>query len=44
MLDAVNAKLDTDGLVKLMVEIEVDKKAEADVAKEWLTNGFTQPG
>ena len=40
---AVNAKLDTDGLVKLMVEIEVDKKAEADVAKEWLTaNGFTE--
>jgi len=29
--------------VKLMVEIEVDKKAEADVAKEWLTaNGFTK--
>jgi osmoprotectant transport system substrate-binding protein len=43
VLDAVNAKLDTDGLVKLMVEIEVDKKAEADVAKEWLSaNGFTK--
>ena len=43
MLDAVNAKLDTDGLVKLMVEIEVDKKAEADVAKEWLSaNGFDE--
>jgi osmoprotectant transport system substrate-binding protein len=42
-LDAVDAKLDTPGLVAMMVEIEVDKKAEVDVAKEWLTkNGFTK--
>jgi osmoprotectant transport system substrate-binding protein len=42
-LDAVDAKLDTEGLKAMMVEIEVDKKAEADVAKEWLgENGFTK--
>jgi osmoprotectant transport system substrate-binding protein len=42
-LDGVNAKLNTDGLKAMMVEIEVDKKAEADVAKEWLSqNGFTK--
>ena len=43
VLDAISAKLDTEGLKKMMVEIEVDKKAEADVAKEWLSqNGFTK--
>lgn len=43
VLADVDSKLDTDGLKQLMVEIEVDKKAEADVAKEWLTaNGFTK--
>ena len=42
-LDAISAKLDTPGLVAMMVEIEVDKKAELDVAKEWLgKNGFTK--
>ena len=42
-LAAVNAKLDTEGLKAMMVEIEVDKKAEVDVAKEWLTKeGFTK--
>jgi osmoprotectant transport system substrate-binding protein len=42
-LNAVSSKLDTDGLKAMMVEIEVDKKAEADVAKEWLSkNGFTK--
>jgi osmoprotectant transport system substrate-binding protein len=42
-LNAISAKLTTDGLKAMMVEIEVDKKAEADVAKEWLTkNGFTK--
>jgi osmoprotectant transport system substrate-binding protein len=41
-LNAVSAKLNTDGLKKMMVEIEVDKKAPADVATEWLkANGFT---
>ncbi len=43
VLASVNSKLDTEGLKKLMVEIEVDKKAEVDVAKEWLSaNGFTK--
>jgi osmoprotectant transport system substrate-binding protein len=43
VLDAVNAKLNTDNLKAMMVEVQVDKKAEADVAKEWLSqNGFTK--
>jgi osmoprotectant transport system substrate-binding protein len=41
-LNAVSAKLNTDGLKAMMVEIEVNKKAEIDVAQEWLkANGFT---
>jgi osmoprotectant transport system substrate-binding protein len=41
VLAAVDAKLDTEGLKKLMGEIEQDKKAEADVATEWIkANGF----
>ena len=41
VLAAVNSKLDTEGLKAMMVEIEVDKKAEVDVAKEWLAKeGF----
>jgi len=41
VLANVSSKLTTDGLVKMMVEIEVDKKAEVDVAQEWLkTNGL----
>jgi osmoprotectant transport system substrate-binding protein len=43
VLDAVSAKLDTDTLAKMVAEVANDKKAEADVAKEWLTqNGFTK--
>jgi osmoprotectant transport system substrate-binding protein len=43
VLDAVNAKLDTDVLTKLVAEVATDKKAETDVAKEWLSaNGFTK--
>jgi osmoprotectant transport system substrate-binding protein len=42
-LDAVDKKLTTDELKKLLVKIEVDKAAEADVAKQWLKdNGFTK--
>jgi len=37
VLADVNSKLDTEGLKAMMVEIEVDKKSEVDVAKEWLT-------
>jgi osmoprotectant transport system substrate-binding protein len=41
-LNNVSSKLNTDGLKAMMVKIEVDKKAEADVAKEWLSqNGLT---
>jgi osmoprotectant transport system substrate-binding protein len=41
VLASVDSKLDTEGLKKLMVEIEQDKKAEADVATEWVkANGF----
>jgi osmoprotectant transport system substrate-binding protein len=36
IVDGVSAKLDTDGLKKLMVEIEVDKKAPDVVAKEFV--------
>jgi osmoprotectant transport system substrate-binding protein len=43
VLDAVNAKLTTDNLKAMLVEVQNDKKAEADVAKEWLSqNGFTK--
>jgi osmoprotectant transport system substrate-binding protein len=42
VLAAVNAKLTTDELLKMMVDVGVNKKAEADVAKAWLTtNGLT---
>ena len=42
VLDSVNAKLDTDGLKAMMVKVEADKQAEAEVAKEWLSqNGFS---
>ncbi len=36
ILDGVSAKLDTDTLKKMMVEIEVDKKAPDVVAKEYV--------
>ena len=36
VVDGVSAKLDTDTLKKLMVEIEVDKKAPDVVAKEFI--------
>jgi osmoprotectant transport system substrate-binding protein len=42
VLAAVNAKLTTDELLKMMVDVGVNKKAEADVAKAWLkTNSLT---
>jgi len=36
-LNAVSAKLDTDTLLTLVKEVEIDKKDAADVAKEFLT-------
>jgi len=36
-LDAVSAKLDTDGLVALMKRVAVDKDDAEAVAKDWLT-------
>jgi osmoprotectant transport system substrate-binding protein len=42
VLDSVNAKLDTDGVKNLLAKVDVDKQAEADVAKQWLKdNGFS---
>jgi osmoprotectant transport system substrate-binding protein len=42
VLAAVSSKLTTDELLKMMVDVGVNKKAEADVAKAWLTtNGLT---
>lgn len=40
-LNSVSAKLDTESLKAMMVKIEQDKEAEADVAAVWLKeNGF----
>ena len=36
ILNGVSAKLNTDNLKKMMVEIEVDKKAPDVVAKEFV--------
>ncbi len=43
ILNDVTAKLTTDDLTKLGVEININSKDVADVAKEWLkTNGFVK--
>jgi osmoprotectant transport system substrate-binding protein len=36
VLDEVDGRLDTEQLVALMVQVEQDGKAPADVAKAWL--------
>jgi len=42
-LNAVDAKLTTEGLTALLVKIVNDKQAEGDVASQWLKdNGFTK--
>ena len=38
VLDAVSAKMTTDGLTKLGVMVGVDHKDIGDVAKQWLTD------
>jgi osmoprotectant transport system substrate-binding protein len=41
VLNAVSAALDTDGLKALMVQVEAEAQAPADVAGQWLSeNGF----
>lgn len=40
-IDAINAEIDTDTLTSLGVQVELEQRAVADVAREWLEdNGF----